>query len=583
MAELQPRVLVVDDERFFREAIVQALDEAGIACDAVASGDEALRAALDPEVGVVVLDVTLADVPGIEVLRRLRAERPGLRVIVLSGQTDQELVLEALRLDASDYLAKPLHDEELVLAARRALGAFDAESSWQRLRDLVGRLEARLAELLDGSAARQDDGAAFAALAATAVSQVLDADKTSVMAFDPAEERLCVIGACGSGLAPAEMDAVALGEGVAGFALARGEPVLVDDVYLDARFADRVLHERYDSSSLVIVPLLSGEQRLGVLCATDRARGAPFGDDDVALLKVLALPVAAFLARLQGGPEELEPDEPAAAAPDAEPPAAAAAPDAEPLAAAAAVAQDTEAAAAAAAAAPDPDAAVTAEAVLERDAAELAREICEAMTIELEPERLLARALAAVARHLDGEVVALHLIDNPRGELVLEQQVERDGVGDQRRLPRDRGLTGLVLQTGNLVATDRPERDPRFDASVDTALERFYIQVKGGKEIAGKAKGLLVMPNVKKAALIIGGEYGAGALRVGGKTVDYYNIVSGSFGFQIGAQAKDIIIVFNTTEALKQFRASKGWEAGVDGNVAMFTVGAGEVASVKRL
>ena len=116
MAELQPRVLVVDDERFFREAIVQALDEAGIACDAVASGDEALRAALDPEVGVVVLDVTLADVPGIEVLRRLRAERPGLRVIVLSGQTDQELVLEALRLDASDYLAKPLHDEELVLA-----------------------------------------------------------------------------------------------------------------------------------------------------------------------------------------------------------------------------------------------------------------------------------------------------------------------------------------------------------------------------------------------------------------------------------------------------------------------------------
>ena len=118
-----------------------------------------------------------------------------------------------------------------------------------------------------------------------------------------------------------------------------------------------------------------------------------------------------------------------------------------------------------------------------------------------------------------------------------------------------------------------------IDASVDTALERFYKQVKGGKEIAGKAKGLLIMPNVKKAAFIIGGEYGAGALRVGGKTVDYYNIVSGSVGFQIGAQAKDIIIVFMTAEALKKFRAGKGWEAGVDGNVAMFTVGAGEVAT----
>ncbi|MGI9590253.1 MAG: response regulator [Myxococcota bacterium] len=469
MAELQPRVLVVDDERFFREAILQALDEAGITCDAVASGDEALRAALDPEVGVVVLDVTLADVPGIEVLRRLRAERPGLRVIVLSGQTDQELVLEALRLDASDYLAKPLHNEELVLAVRRALGAFDAESSWQRLRDRVGRLEARLAELLDDrGTAGHGDSAAFAALAASAVSQVLDAGKTSVMAFDPADDRLRVIGACGSGLAPADMDPVALGEGVAGFALAQDEPVLVDDVYLDARFADRTLHERYESSSLVVLPLVSAEQRLGVLCATDRARAAPFGDDDVALLRVLALPVAAFLLGLQSGADELEPV-PAALlgerSQDAEAPAVGAATQDTEAPAVGAATQDAEAPTAA----QDAGEAVTAEAVLEHDTAELAREICEAMTVEVEPERLLASALAAVARHLDGEVVALHLIDNPRGELVLEQQVERDGVGDHRRLPRDRGLTGLVLQTGSLVATNHPERDPRFDASVDTA------------------------------------------------------------------------------------------------------------------
>lgn len=87
------------------------------------------------------------------------------------------------------------------------------------------------------------------------------------------------------------------------------------------------------------------------------------------------------------------------------------------------------------------------------------------------------------------------------------------------------------------------------------------------------------MPNVKKAAFIVGGEYGTGALRIDGKTVAYYNIVSGSFGLQIGAQAKDIVIAFMTGEALEHFRASKGWEAGVDGNVALFTTGAGEVAT----
>jgi lipid-binding SYLF domain-containing protein len=115
-----------------------------------------------------------------------------------------------------------------------------------------------------------------------------------------------------------------------------------------------------------------------------------------------------------------------------------------------------------------------------------------------------------------------------------------------------------------------------IDAKVNVAMKRFYKQVSGAKEFADKAKGLLVMPRVMKAAFIIGGEYGEGSLRVNGKTVDYYNIVSGSFGFQIGAEAKDIVIAFMTQESLNGFRASKGWEAGLDGNIALITVGAGE-------
>jgi lipid-binding SYLF domain-containing protein len=115
-----------------------------------------------------------------------------------------------------------------------------------------------------------------------------------------------------------------------------------------------------------------------------------------------------------------------------------------------------------------------------------------------------------------------------------------------------------------------------IDASVNACLERFYKQVKGGKEMAAKAKGMLVMPNVVKAGLIIGGEYGEGALRVGGKTASYYNLASGSIGLQIGGEAKDFVILFMTDDALKQFQASKGWEVGVDGNVALVNIGGGE-------
>ena len=122
-----------------------------------------------------------------------------------------------------------------------------------------------------------------------------------------------------------------------------------------------------------------------------------------------------------------------------------------------------------------------------------------------------------------------------------------------------------------------------IDAKVNVALKRYYKQVDGAKEFAGNAEGLLIMPGVVKAAFIIGGEYGEGALRINGKTVDYYNIVSGSFGFQIGAEAKDIVIAFMTVEALQGFRAGKGWEAGLDGNVALITVGAGERVDTRTI
>jgi lipid-binding SYLF domain-containing protein len=131
-----------------------------------------------------------------------------------------------------------------------------------------------------------------------------------------------------------------------------------------------------------------------------------------------------------------------------------------------------------------------------------------------------------------------------------------------------------VLFSGNLFAKTARE----IDASVEVAIERFYKQVKGAKEFVKASKGMLVMPNVIKGAFIIGGEYGEGALRVGGKSVDYYNTIAGSIGFQIGGQAKDIFLLFMTDEALKNFRASSGWEAGVDGNVALITIGAGERA-----
>ncbi len=83
-----------------------------------------------------------------------------------------------------------------------------------------------------------------------------------------------------------------------------------------------------------------------------------------------------------------------------------------------------------------------------------------------------------------------------------------------------------------------------IDAQANGALDLFSQQIRGGKEFLKAAKGVLIIPNIVKAGLGVGGEYGEGALRIDGKTVEYYSITAGSIGFQIGAQKQNLILVF---------------------------------------
>jgi len=155
---------------------------------------------------------------------------------------------------------------------------------------------------------------------------------------------------------------------------------------------------------------------------------------------------------------------------------------------------------------------------------------------------------------------------------------------NQRFLSHAAWVTGVLfvlLLTSNTIALAAIARE--IDVSVDVALERFYKEVKGAQEFARSAKALLILPKVIKGGFIVGGEYGEGALRVGGKSVAYYNIVSASLGLTFGGQQKDIIIAFMTDDALNKFRNSENWEAGVDGNIAVIDVGAGRTLSTETI
>lgn len=102
-----------------------------------------------------------------------------------------------------------------------------------------------------------------------------------------------------------------------------------------------------------------------------------------------------------------------------------------------------------------------------------------------------------------------------------------------------------------------------INRDVDTALQKLYKSTPAAKELAKVAKGVLVFPSIIKGGLIIGGQYGEGALRVGGKTTGYYNTVSASYGLQAGAQSFGYALFFINNEDLKYLKKSDGWEVGV--------------------
>jgi lipid-binding SYLF domain-containing protein len=136
----------------------------------------------------------------------------------------------------------------------------------------------------------------------------------------------------------------------------------------------------------------------------------------------------------------------------------------------------------------------------------------------------------------------------------------------------------MLLATGcttNMASRATPrEQMQTIDRDVDAAMANLYASVPGSRELARKARGILVFPKVYEAGFLVGGEYGRGELEIGGMNAGYYKMTGLSVGLQAGAQSKAVIFMFMTQDALDRFVGGSGWTAGVDASVALVKVGA---------
>jgi lipid-binding SYLF domain-containing protein len=101
-----------------------------------------------------------------------------------------------------------------------------------------------------------------------------------------------------------------------------------------------------------------------------------------------------------------------------------------------------------------------------------------------------------------------------------------------------------------------------IDRNVSAALSNLYAQNDAAKALGARAKAILVFPDIRKGAFVIGAQYGYGALRRNGRTVGYYRTAAASYGFQAGVKKFGYALFFMTPSAVAYLDQSGGWAIG---------------------
>ena len=138
---IEGQILVIDDERGLREGCRRALTRHGLSVDVAATGREGLDKIQEGAFDLVLLDVMMPDISGIELLDIMRARDPDIVCIIITGYATVELAVQAMKMGAYDFIAKPFSDDNLLLAVQKGLEKRRLEQESRRLQRIEEEAE----------------------------------------------------------------------------------------------------------------------------------------------------------------------------------------------------------------------------------------------------------------------------------------------------------------------------------------------------------------------------------------------------------------------------------------------------------
>jgi len=287
----QPRVLLVDDDRLFVEIVQDMLHKEGVQTGVAFGGEEALELFEEGGWDVVVTDVVMDHMSGIDLLREIRKRDRLVPVICISSVKSFDAVVEMLRSGAHNFIYKPLEPERFLSAIRKAhrdhLQAVENEVIIQRSETWAKELLA-LRQL--GESSSRDMLQVLFRKTVEAVADTLQIETVSLMILE--DEHLVVKEGIGLPKEVIGKARVPLGSGISGYVAQTGEPVLINDISKHDRFKPSKFKKQYSTQSALCVPLLRGERVLGVINANNKTSGASFFKSDLDLLVTIAAQVA---------------------------------------------------------------------------------------------------------------------------------------------------------------------------------------------------------------------------------------------------------------------------------------------------
>jgi signal transduction histidine kinase len=272
----QDRILIMDDDRGMCELVQECLSPLGCEVVLATSGNEALQLMDEEQIDVAVLDMMLPDMDGMEVLRRIRDERPEVAIIVLTAYASVENAIEALRMGACDYVTKPFHADVIRSTVQRAM---DTQRFRRRLTALNRATQAMIATL---------DPDEVLSLAMAEARNMLGAEAAAALLVERGTDELRLAAVAGADASPPVGSTTPLSEGIAGSVAVSGQPALVPDAPADERFSKRSDGLAGESTrSLLAVPLSYKESTIGTILAANKGAGS-FDSHDLELLDTLA-------------------------------------------------------------------------------------------------------------------------------------------------------------------------------------------------------------------------------------------------------------------------------------------------------